>query len=180
VISRIQGRGTQLNNGAHASSGEVLVFLHADTSVPSGFFDFLEEQLRDPSLQCGAFQTNYDPPSPVLRLYSWFTRFETRFTTFGDQCLIVRRPFFEQLGGFPPWPLFEDMEFLRRVRGMTSIRKFPVKVVTSARKFRQGGTILQQIRNGVTITMVHFGVSPKRLYSRYYGKNQSVFVPPQE
>jgi rSAM/selenodomain-associated transferase 2 len=170
IVSGLRGRGTQLNTGAAESGGEVLVFLHADTIIPRGSLRFLAEQFRDPTLQCGAFRAAYDDSSLVLRLYSWFTRFESGFTTFGDQCLVVRRSFFGAMGGFPAWPLFEDMEFLKRARLRTTIRKFPLRVVTSARKFREGGEILQQLRNVFAITLYHFGVSPWLLYRRYYGK----------
>jgi len=169
VLQSPAGRGPQMNTGAHAASGTVLVFLHADTIVPPGVFDFLSEQFVCPGLQFGAFRTSYNSDSFLLRVYSFFTRFESGFTTFGDQCFVMRRDFFQAIGGFPEWPLFEDVEFLRRARRVTTVRKFPVEIRTSARKFLKGGIAVQQLRNIITMILFHFGVSPQRLYRRYYG-----------
>ncbi len=174
VIRSVPGRGSQMNAGAREASGSILIFLHADTAVPFGFFDFLAGEFKHPPLLFGTFRTFYDAHSWLLRVYSFFTRFESALTTFGDQCFVMRKEFFEMMGGFPEWPLFEDVEFLKRARKKTRIRKFPMRVRTSARRFLKGGIAVQQVKNSITIMLFHLGVSPQRLYRRYYGKDVNI------
>jgi len=171
VLHSPAGRGPQMNIGARESSGTILVFLHADSIVPPVFFDFLSGQFSHPGLQFGAFRALYEPDSFLLRVYSFFTQFESALTTFGDQCFVMRREFFLSIGGFPEWPLFEDVEFLRRARKVTVVRKFHLQIKTSARKFLNGGVVVQQLHNIVTMILFRLGVPPRRLYKRYYGRD---------
>jgi len=102
-----------------------------------------------------------------LQKPAWFSRFDSVFTRFGDQGIVVRRPFYEQLGGFPPWPLFEDVEFLRRARRLTRGWSFPADVTTSARRFRRHGVLRQQLQNTRLLLRFLAGTSPERLAAEY-------------
>jgi len=103
-----------------------------------------------------------------MRFYSWATRFETAFTTFGDQAFFFRRPVFEAIGGVPEWPFMEDVELRLRLRRAGRFVKLPQAVTTSARRFQMRGRLRGQLRNAVILTAFRLGVSPFRL-ARYYG-----------
>jgi rSAM/selenodomain-associated transferase 1 len=86
---------------------------------------------------------------------------------FGDQCIVIRKSFFNTLGGFPNWRLFEDIELMRKARKKTRIYRFPMTVVTSARRLIQNGIIRQQIRNIYYTSLYLLGVSPEKLATMY-------------
>lgn len=167
-----RGRGSQLNGGAQSASGEVLLFLHADTLLPLDAFEILYKQFCDPRVEVGTFRLTFDKDHLLLKIYSWFTRIDSIFTRFGDQCIVVRRSFFEEVGGFPDWPLFEDVEFFRRARKRTRVHSFPSHVVTSARRFVQRGIVRQQFRNGMSMLNYLLGAPPERLASQYDQRNR--------
>jgi len=171
------GRGCQLNRGASNSSGEVLLFLHADTLLPEGAFELLDVQFKDPAIEIGTFRLSFDWDHWLLRLYAWFTRFDTVLTRYGDQCIVTRRTFFERIGGFPEWPLFEDVGLLQKARRMTTIRSFPATVTTSARRFKYGGIVRNQLFNIWLVLQFHRGVSPYRLAEKYQAYKQPPNLP---
>jgi rSAM/selenodomain-associated transferase 2 len=168
VVMAEQGRGPQMNAGARKARGDVLVFLHADTILPQGGISLLRHVFSDEDVLIRVFRSRFDDDSPVMRLYSFFSRFGSRFTTFGDQCIVVRRSSFERVGGFPNWPLFEDLRFLERMRKGTEIRKLGLEVTTSARKFVRDGRIRRQLRNCWCLLLYWCGVSPQWLAKAYY------------
>ena len=170
VVTGRRGRGTQMNAGAAGARGKILLFLHADTVLPADGFAVIETTMADPDIGVAAFRARFVPESPSLRFYSACTRFESPVTTFGDQCLVVRSSLFRSLGGFPDWPLYEDVEFLRRARKQSAVIKMNSWVTTSSRKFLAGGTVRQQVRNGLALFRFFRGESPETLAWEYYGK----------
>ncbi len=163
-----RGRGVQMNAGAAVASGDILVFLHADTRLSEGAFTVLRECFRDPEVQVGTFRVKYDASHPLLDLYTQLAiRHDSMFSTFGDQCMVARRPFFFSLGGFPEWPLFEDVHFLRSARRVTHIRRFPATAVTSARRLQENGIARQMLRDVWYIIQYWWGVSPEELARKY-------------
>lgn len=163
VIVSAPGRGIQQNAGARVATGDALIFLHADTLLPADAFDVLEKAFLDEEVQVGTFRSVFDSDSPLLRFYSYFTRFDSPLSSFGDQCIAIRKSFFVALGGFPDWPLFEDVQLLQVARRRTSIHKFPLAVTTSARKFVLYGTIRHQLWNALYLLLFFAGYSPYRL-----------------
>jgi len=167
LVSAPLGRGSALNIGALASTADVLLFLHADTTLPRGAQAMIETTVSDPNVVGGCFRLSFDTRSTVLALYAWFTRYDTVFTTFGDQAYFVRREAFKRVGGFPKWPILEDVEMRRRLRRVGRFVKLRPSVVTSARRFRKRGPIRQQLRNAAIIALFYVGLSPERL-ARWY------------
>lgn len=167
VVESCCGRGNQCNAGARQASGEILLFLHADTSLPNRAFDLLTRCFNNPQTQIGTFRLKFDRDKWILGVYAYFSCFDSIFTRFGDQCIVVRRAFFEEIGGFPEWPLFEDVHFLRRARKHTRIVSFPSAVSTSARRFIKIGIIRTQLINGWLILKYLCGVSPEKLAEQY-------------
>lgn len=167
VLSHSAGRGGQCNAGANAARGNILLFLHADTLLPPSTATVLTAAFADSTVQIGTFRLQFDRTTALLRLYSACTRFDSLFTRFGDQCIVVRRSLFDALDGFPDWPLFEDVHFLRLARRRTTVHSFPASVTTSARRFTQDGIVRRQVRNGLLICQYLLGVPADRLAQRY-------------
>ena len=167
VIASARGRGPQCHAGATAAVGDLFFFLHADTVPPTSASTVLARCFARPEVQLGTFRLAFDDGNFFLRACAWLTRFDSVFTRFGDQGIVVRREFYDELGGFPPWPLFEDVEFLRRARRVTRVWSFPACVTTSARGFRQHGPLRQQLFNARLLFRFLAGVSPARLATEY-------------
>lgn len=163
VVAARRGRGPQCNAGAAVAKGEIFLFLHADTRLPDGAFFLLSSELSTPAVKAGTFRLRFDESHWLFSIYTVFSRFDSVFTTFGDQCIVVRRELFEGVGGFPDWPLFEDVAFMQRVRRETRVRSFPAAVTTSARRFRRGGILRQSLRNGWYVLQYLMGASPDDL-----------------
>ena len=166
------GRGIQCNAGASAATGEVLVFLHADTRLPTGTFGKLREIFSDDRVQCGTFRVSFDHKHWFLSLMSFLSLLDPGFFRFGDQCLVIRKSYFMSLGGFREWKLFEDIELVRRARRSTRVRRFPMAVTTSSRRFLQNGVFRQTFKNARYITRYLLGTSPDRLWVEYEQQNR--------
>jgi rSAM/selenodomain-associated transferase 2 len=161
------GRGTQLDSGLRAASAEFVVFLHADSVLPAGARDALSAALADREVIGGAFRLRFDDSRPWLRFYSWWTRFDSAVTTFGDQAIFCRRQALVDAGGLPHWPFLEDVELRRRLRAAGRFVKLPLAVTTSARRFHRQGVVCQQLLNTLIVIAFWLGVSPARLAGLY-------------
>ncbi len=167
VVTSARGRGVQLAAGAAAARGELLLFLHADTLLPADAGAVLARAFAREAVRIGTFRLAFDAGGPFLRACAWLTRFDSVFTRFGDQVIAVRREFYAELGGFPAWPLFEDVEVLRRARRVTRVWSFPAHVTTSARRFRARGPLRQQWLNATLLLRFLAGTSPHTLAADY-------------
>ena len=147
VLYASRGRATQLNRGAEAASGDVLLFLHADTRLPLNALSRIRKTLASPSASAGTFQLQFDRPSPLLRLYAWCTRWPWIRICFGDRGLFVERSAFDAVGGYPEWPLFEDLELAARLHERGGFHFLDAAVTTSARRFARRGPLRQQLQN---------------------------------
>lgn len=140
VVVSERGRARQMNAGAALASGEVLLFLHADTRLPGSAADALE-RFRSGRQAWGRFDVRLSGDRPLFRVIAWFMNWRSRVTGIatGDQALFVRRSVFESLGGFAPIPLMEDVELSTRLRAVS--RPFCVTdpVVTDSRRWEQHG-----------------------------------------
>ncbi len=162
-----RGRGAQMNAGAAAAGADLMVFVHADTSLPAGAAPMIVEALKDPRVAAGAFRLDFDVAYPLLAISSWFSRFDSYWTTFGDHAFFVRRTAFEEAGGFPDWPMLEDVELRRRLITLGRFIKLPASVITSARRFEADGVFRRQLGNGAILVLHGLGFSAHRL-KRWY------------
>jgi rSAM/selenodomain-associated transferase 2 len=170
VIQSKSGRGSQQKAGALISSNPILVFLHADTWLPNNAFKKIEILFRNPSRLIATFKISFFPPYTLLKLVSFFSRFDTLITKYGDQCIVIRREFYEKIGGFPDWPLFEDIFLLENARKHTKIYSIPSTVQTSSRRFQQNGVLKQLIWNALLMLLYKIGRQPDRLAEMYKRK----------
>ncbi|MCG8441624.1 MAG: TIGR04283 family arsenosugar biosynthesis glycosyltransferase [Caulobacterales bacterium] len=167
VLTADRGRGLQLDAGAQAATGDILLFLHADTRLPPRAITAITAALADPSVAGGAFRLRFDARHPLLALFAAATRFDTAFTTFGDQAFFVRREAYAAAGGCPPWPLLEDVELRRRLKRVGRFVKLRACVTTSARRFQADGVLRRQLKNAWILALFALGVSPARLSAMY-------------
>jgi hypothetical protein len=168
VVNSSPGRGLQLNAGVSVSSYDILIFLHADTFLPGNAFRDIETMFSDPRMLISTFRLKFDNRHPVLTFYSYFSKFDSIFSTFGDQGIVIRKHFLISLGGFKDFKLFEDVDLLRRARKFTSIKKMKSSVVTSARRFLRNGIVRTQILNLWYILNYLATGNTDKIYNKYF------------
>jgi len=159
-VSKQPGRAVQMNLGAENTLHDVLLFLHADTRLPFTSASLIRKAVNEGCIG-GAFSRRYDTPSAFLRftcrLADWRGR---RFGLFlGDQAIFTRRDYFGDSGGIPALPLFEDLEFSRKMatKGKTCLLSPPV--ISSARRFKKRGPVRQTLRD-LSLTLHYFMTGP--------------------
>jgi len=162
-----RGRGNQLIEGAKYARGNYLIFLHADLIPPIDFFDYLDRNIDD-NFKIATFRMKLDVNKLLYKLYSFFTRFDSIFSTFGDQGLVVSKVFYGKIGGFKNIPIMEDVDFFKRVRKIEKIRKFDKNIIVSSRMFKKEGVVKTQIKSAVFIIKYLLGADPELLYKLYY------------
>ena len=171
VIMSLQGRGCRLNAGAEAASGDLFLFLHADTALPVNFVDIVRRTLKAPDVMCGAFTLRIDSKLKLLRIIEKIANWRSRKMgmPYGDQALFMRRDVFRATGGFPEQPLMEDFEYMRRLRKKGRIVTVPECVLTSGRRWETKGLWRVTMLNQMIILAYLSGISPERLHRWYRG-----------
>ena len=164
------GRARQMNEGARRASGDILLFLHADTRIPEGGAALVGEAMAKKEAVWGRFDVRLSGSHPLFRVVETAMNWRSRLSGIatGDQGIFVRRSVFERLGGFPPIPLMEDVELsrtLRRIRPPICLRE---PVVTSSRRWQRDG-ILKTVLLMWSLRLAYsLGVNPARLHRIYY------------
>jgi rSAM/selenodomain-associated transferase 2/rSAM/selenodomain-associated transferase 1 len=171
VVVGARGRAQQMNAGAAAADGAILLFLHADTCLPPGWAAAVRALLRAPGVSGGAFTFATDSPRAGLRWIEAAAAWRGRLlgAVFGDQAIFTRRESFAALGGFPEQPLMEDWEFVRRLRRRGRVVVLPQKAVSSARRWERRGALRTSLANAAITAAYLAGVSPRRL-AGWYGR----------
>ncbi len=170
IVTAPRGRGSQLNAGAAAATGDVLLFLHADTTLPNDAARHVEHALARRDVVAGAFRTwtvaeNPRPWfAPLLHLADIRSRI-TRYP-YGDQAMFVRTSAFHTAGGFPDMPLMEDLELSHRLSKQGRIHTCAASVRVSGRRFVARPIVYTALVN-VFPLLYRAGVSPHAL-ARFY------------
>mgnify|MGYP003574937178 CR=1 FL=1 len=149
LLSPARQRAAQLNFGAANSTGEIILFLHADTIVPPEALDLVQNAFADQSIVGGAFQRRFQSASVFLRCTCALAAFRNRVIGWhlGDQAMFARRSEFEKLGGFPPMDRFEDLEFSRRLGRKGRVVTLRPPVISSSRRFESEGPFVRTMRD---------------------------------
>jgi len=158
LLTASKGRACQMNEGAKHAIGDWLLFLHADTVLPSGAIQRLNEMEADQTIRAGGFMHQFSGDDWRLKLISFLDNFRCIWSRiiYGDQALFVRRALFEQLGGFPNRPILEDVAFCERLIAVTTPLLLSPSVVTDARKFLKMGVWRSFLRVLLIILHVEF------------------------
>lgn len=172
VITSIaeKGRARQLNRGALFASGDVLLFLHADTFLPADALVRVKATMDDGRYVAGAFDLGIDAERRIFRVTERYVAFRTRLTRvpYGDQAFFVRKGYFGKIGGYKEIPLMEDVEMMRRIRKRGDrIFLVPEQVMTSARRWEKEGILYCTLRNWALRLSYALGVPPERLEKWY-------------
>jgi rSAM/selenodomain-associated transferase 2 len=190
VVESPPGRGLQMDRASSVATGDVLLFLHADTRLPPGWY------LEDAGVVGGAFNLAIDSPKRWFRMVEWVVRVRSRWfgLMYGDQAIFARRKVFFKLGGYKGLPLMEDVDLIRRLKRQGKVVCIDKGVIASVRDLirrlkRQGKIVCIDkgviatvrrwagrcpfqvgFKNWLFLALYFTGVSPRRLYSWYYGR----------
>ncbi len=173
LLETTAGRGHQLNVGAAAATGDVLLFLHADNSLVEDGCDQIRAALTDDRTVWGAFWQTIDSPRWIYRAIEAGNACRGRFLAmpYGDQGIFVRRPVFEQCGGFDELPLMEDFHFSRKLRRQFRFRLLRGPLTVSARRWQSNGPVRQTLKNWSIVVAAVTG-TPTSVLARRYGLNR--------
>lgn len=168
VISSARGRGAQMHQGAEVARGEVLWFVHADTRPSPGSTTQMMAALGDASTLGGNFTLVFDGRSLGARLLNALQPLMKRLGFYyGDSTIFVKRSVYFAVGGFRPYPVFEDSDLIRRIRSAGGFVSLPATVQTSSRRFEQAGFCRTCLRWSILQSLFWLGVPAERLGALY-------------
>jgi rSAM/selenodomain-associated transferase 2 len=170
-----QGRGLQMNEGTRQATGEILVFLHADTFLPSDAFSLMDEVLQEKRNVGGAFTLRIQPPTWFLNMIAAYSTLRSQISRapYGDQVIFLRKTCFDEVGGYKEIPLMEDVELMRRIKKKNhKIVILPNPVFTSDRRWHMEGVFYTLLRDNIIIFLYLCGVPAEKL-ARFYPWQES-------
>jgi rSAM/selenodomain-associated transferase 2 len=171
-------RARQMNLGARHATGDLLLFLHADTFLMPGALDEVRRRITADGAVGGAFDLHIETPSKLCKFIAKISSQRSRLLRlpYGDQGIFVWRQVFEVLGGFPEVPIMEDVVFARRLRMAGRVTFIPSGLIASGRRWEANGALKTTLMNWWVTLLFLAGVSPQRLHLIYHrrlvsGKN---------
>lgn len=170
VVASRRGRGIQMNRGASEATGDILLFLHADTVLEPGWSHNILSALDKTAIVGGAFTFSVRSLSWKYRLVETWVRMRSALCKlpYGDQGIFIRKEVFEHINGYREIPLMEDVDLIGRMRNVGRIAIVEKKAFTSERRWAKKGLLRTAAMNQVTMLLYRLGVSPERLYQIYY------------
>jgi len=173
VLTSSPPRAQQMNAGVASSSGDMLLFLHADTLLPEGYDQVVRRCLTKPNVAVGAFELRIDAPQVSMRIMEQVANWRSRFLKkpYGDQALFMSAATYRAVGGYPDLPIMEDYEIIRRLGKKGQVVTLPIPVLTSARRWLRLGAWRTWAVNQAVIIAYYLGVAPRVLARFYRGKN---------
>ena len=168
VVKSTAGRAIQMNAGAAQATGNILLFLHADTQLPVDAIDDITRAIKQ--AEWGRFDARLDSRNPILGIVSRMMNGRSRLTGIatGDQAIFIKKSLFEEIDGYPNQPLMEDIEICKNLKDIAKPACLTSKVTTSARRWQEHGTW----RTIILMWYMRFdywrGVAPEALKRRYY------------
>ena len=172
VLDSARGRARQMNAGAAVASGDVLLFLHADTRLPEQADVLITQALGNDKTSWGRFDVRLSGGQFMLRVVETLMNWRSRISSIatGDQAIFVRRAVFAQVGSYPDIPLMEDIALCKLLKRAARPVNLPAQVVTSSRRWEQRG-ILRTIVFMWRLRLAYaLGASPQRLAQLYSQK----------
>jgi len=173
VLSAPAGRACQMNFGAKAASGDILLFLHADTRLPAKFDAMVAKALFAASKSnfpkkapvAGAFELRIDAPLLSLRLIEIGVNWRSRWLQmpYGDQAIFLKSQVFYDIGGFPDLPIMEDFELMLRLKRLGRIAIIPEPALTSGRRWQKLGVLKTTLINQGAIIAYLLHIPPQQI-----------------
>ena len=169
IVKSRRGRGTQLKNGAQHANGDFLWFVHADTTAAPECFRQMRRVLEDQSIAGGNFTIRFDGERSAAKFLSWlYPKLNALGLIYGDSAIFVRRDIYDKIGGFREYPIFEDLDFVERLRKIGAVVTLPAVVETSSRRFAEKSFALTFARWTFLQILYWCGVSPEKLVKIYF------------
>jgi rSAM/selenodomain-associated transferase 2 len=164
-----RGRGQQLQIGGGAARGEILWFVHADTIVSSNAIREIKQVLKDSRVVGGNFTIRFDGERFAAKFLTWlYPKLNLLGLIYGDSAIFVRREIYEQIGGFRAFPIFEDLDFVERLRKTGEIVTLSSVVTTSSRRFENKSFVFTFSRWTILQILYWLGASPDKLLKIYF------------
>lgn len=169
ILRSERGRGRQLQIGGDAAAGEILWFVHADTIVsPNAIFE-MKRALQNKHFVGGNFTIRFDGNRFAAKFLTWlYPKLNLFNLIYGDSAIFVRREVYEKIGGFKLFPIFEDLDFVERLKKAGGIVTLPVVVVTSSRRFENQSFSLTFLRWTILQMLYWLGIKPETLMKIYF------------
>jgi len=171
-----RGRAKQMNAGASIAKGDILIFLHADTELPTHALKKIESVIEKRGYTAGAFDLGIQSKKLIFKVIAFLGSLRSRLNRipYGDQAIFLRTEYFNNIGGYKEIPLMEDVELMRRIkRSGKKIWILYDRVMTSPRRWEKEGVIYCILRNWVLQGLYFLGVSPHKLVNFYRSDYQS-------
>jgi rSAM/selenodomain-associated transferase 2 len=163
------GRGAQLEIGGNAAKAEILWFLHADTRVSPDSVRQIKRAFEDARIAGGNFTIRFDGERFAAKFLTWlYPQLRYLGLIYGDSAIFVRRRIYQEMGGFAPFPIFEDLDFVERLKRHGEIATLPAIVTTSSRRFENKSFILTFLRWTILQILYWLGVHPDTLVKIYF------------
>jgi rSAM/selenodomain-associated transferase 2 len=164
-----RGRGSQLQFGASLAEGDILWFVHADTIVSAEAVELIKKALENPRVAGGNFTIRFDGARRAARFLTWlYPNLRKLGLIYGDSAIFARRDIYEKIGGFEPFPIFEDLDLVERLKREGELVTLPAVVTTSSRRFENKSFTLTFLRWTLLQVLYWLGVSPSNLLKIYF------------
>jgi rSAM/selenodomain-associated transferase 2 len=172
LLSSQKGRGCQMNKGAEAANGDMLLFLHADTKLPDNAILEINKVMKAPESIGGRFDVGFDDDRFVFKLIAFLMNWRSRLTGIftGDQAVFIRKNIFKDIGGYLEIPLMEDIALSKKMKKRGKTACINDCIITSARKWKEEGIIKTILLMWFLRLLYFFKISPIFLSRIYYRK----------
>lgn len=170
VTNERSGRANQMNYGAALATGEILLFLHADTILPVNYQSIIRNNLNRKDVIVGAFRLSINSPKKTLRLVEKMVDWRSHYLSlpYGDQGFFITKDNFDLLGGFADLPIMEDFNFIQKAKHYGDTIIADAAVITSPRRWQRLGVIETTIINQLIILGYYLKISPDKLKNFYH------------
>ncbi|ELS01905.1 glycosyl transferase [Xenococcus sp. PCC 7305] len=164
-----KGRANQMNAGAAIATGDILLFLHADTQLPTNYDQLIKDILLQPNVIAGAFELKIDSQRQAVRFIEMMVKLRSHLWSlpYGDQALFMKQETFNNIGGFPDLAIMEDFALVKQLKRRGKIAIAPAAVTTSARRWEKLGVWRTTLINQLMIIGYYAGISSDRLRKIY-------------
>jgi len=169
ILHSKRGRGAQLQTGGAAAGGDILWFVHADTVPAPDCLRQIKSVLQNENAVGGNFTIRFDGERRAAKFLTWlYPNLRKLDLIYGDSAIFARREIYQKIGGFKDYPIFEDLDFVERLRKAGEIVTLPAIVTTSSRRFEGQSFVLTFARWTILQILYWFGVSPETLLKIYF------------
>lgn len=162
-----RSRAAQMNQGAQYAKGDILYFIHADCYPPKSFVKDIHDYISE-GYPMGCYRYKFDSDALLLKINSFFNRFEPLWCRGGDETFYVNRRVFDEFGGYDEnYIIMEEYDFIRKARARYKLKIMPKYALVSARKYEANSWLRVQIANLTVFRMFKKGETPEKMAKKY-------------